>query len=64
LDQRIVNPPQVRLGRVRAMEDLEAGSLILSLDAFLPMTFRIFFGGGGVASILRLPALVLEDLTL
>jgi hypothetical protein len=64
LDWCIVKPPRVRLGGVRAGDDLGAGSLISILDAFLLMTFRIFLGGGAVAIYLLLSARVLEDPTL
>jgi hypothetical protein len=55
VDQRMVNPPQERLG-VRVGDRLRAGSLILIPVAFLLTTFCVFQGGGGVEVALRLLA--------
>jgi hypothetical protein len=61
LDRRIVNLPRVSFGGVGAGDGLGAGSLILTPDVFLFMTFRGFFRGGGVTTILHLLAQVRED---
>jgi hypothetical protein len=53
LDRRLVKPPQVWLGGVRA-EGSGVGSLILSPDGFLLRTFFAFLVAGGVAG--RVPA--------
>jgi hypothetical protein len=59
-----VNLLRVVFRGVGAGDGLGAGSLILTLDAFLFTTFRDVFGGGGVTVALHLPARVLEDPTL
>jgi hypothetical protein len=59
LDRRMVKPPQVRLGGVEAGAGV--GSLILSPDGFLLVTFLAFFAEGELAEALHLPTWVLED---
>jgi L-alanine-DL-glutamate epimerase-like enolase superfamily enzyme len=61
LDRRIVNPPRVRSGGVRAGVFLGAGSLILMPVVFLPTAFFVYQGGVGRAAALHLPAHVFED---
>jgi hypothetical protein len=51
----------VHFGGVGVGEGLGARSLILTPDAFVLMTIQIIFGGGRVATALRLPAQVVED---
>jgi hypothetical protein len=60
----MVNLPWVHFGGVGSGEGLGDRSLTLTPDAFLLTTFRGFFGGGGVAIALHLPARVLDDSTL
>jgi hypothetical protein len=57
----MVNPPRMHFGGVRVGVGLGVGSLILTPNAFLLMTFSIFFGGDGVAAALHLLARVRED---
>jgi hypothetical protein len=49
----MVKPPQVRLGGVEAGAGV--GSLILSPDGFLLVTFLAFFVKGELAEALHLP---------
>jgi hypothetical protein len=58
LERRTVNIPRGPFGGVRADDGLGVESLILSLDAFLFTIVRGFFGCGGIATALCLPARV------
>jgi hypothetical protein len=56
-DRRMVNPPRMRFGGVKAEGAFGAGSLILIPVTFLVTAFLIFLGTR-VAAALHLPARV------